>query len=176
MEKSKGKFIARIWSGAWLLTAAALLGKLLGAVYRIPLTRALGSHGMGMYQSVFPMYALLVTLAGGGLTAAVSKSVAEGEGESVLESALKLCLLFSVPLTVVVAFLSKIIASAAGAPSAVWAFLMLLPAVPLSGLSAVLRGYFQGRGNLTPSALGQLIEQTVKLAVDRKSTRLNSSH
>lgn len=151
--------------GAWLLTAAALLGKLLGALYKIPLTRALGAHGMGMYQSVFPSYALLVTLTGGGITAAVSKLTAEEEGRFDCVSAVLLTLCVSLPATVIAVFCARPLAMAAGAPSAVWAFVLLVLSVPLSAASAVLRGYFQGADKMMISALGQLVEQSVKLVV-----------
>lgn len=135
----------------------------MGALYRIPLTRVLGAHGMGMYQSVYPLYALLVTLCGGGLTAAVSKLVAEGE-ENALQTAFKTAFWFSVPLSFFVAALARFFAAAAGAPSAAAALVVLLPAVPISALCAALRGYFQGSGNMIPSAVGQCLEQAVKFA------------
>ncbi len=163
VPQKKVKYNPYLHGGAWLLTAAALLGKLLGAVYRIPLTRILGARGMGLYQSVFPTYVLLVTITGGGLTAAISKLVAESDGEFPLHAAVGYTLCFSLPVTLIAALLSRVIASAAGAPAAVWAFLALLPGVPVSAVCAVLRGRFQGMGNMRPSAWGQLIEQTVKL-------------
>ena len=101
-----------------MLTAAAIAGKCLGALYRIPLTRVLGAQGMGMFQSVFPLYALLVTVCGGGLTAAVSKLTAESEGRAALHTALKAALVVSLPLVAVAALLCRLIAAAAGAPAA----------------------------------------------------------
>ncbi len=157
---SKLKFLG----GAGVLTAAALAGKLIGALYRIPLTRIIGAQGMGMYQSVFPMYALLVTFTGGGLTAAVSKLVAENEGKEACAFATLFSLCVSVAAALVAAVFARNIANAAGAPQAATALLLLLPGVPLSAVCAVFRGYFQGNGNMYPSAFGQLIEQIAKLA------------
>ena len=62
--------------GAVVLSAGGFIAKILGAVYRIPLTNMLGSYGMGLYQLVFPMYSLVLTLSGVGFSMAVSKMVA----------------------------------------------------------------------------------------------------
>ena len=59
-----------------VLSAGGFIAKILGAVYRIPLTNMLGSYGMGLYQLVFPMYSLVLTLSGVGFSMAVSKMVA----------------------------------------------------------------------------------------------------
>lgn len=153
-----------VLGGAGILTAAALAAKILGALYRVPLTRVLGAHGMGLYQSVFPVYALIVTLAGGGLTAAVSKLIAEN-GEFTVKTGIGTALAFSVPLTLCALAVHRRIAEITGASEAALALGVLLPSVPVSAAAAVLRGYFLGSGHTGTSALGQLSEQAVKFAV-----------
>ena len=64
-------------SGALVLSLGGLLAKVLGALYRIPLTNILGSYGMGLYQLVFPLFSLLLTISTAGIPVAVSKLVAE---------------------------------------------------------------------------------------------------
>ena len=78
-QKSK-----RIVSGAALLLIGSVVAKMLGALYRIPLTNVLGAEGMGMYQLVFPVYALFMVLATAGIPTALSRTVAEkrATGES----------------------------------------------------------------------------------------------
>ena len=61
--------------GALLLTFGGIISKVLGAIYRIPLTNLLGTYAMGLYQLVFPLYGLLIT-AGLGFSIAVSRAVA----------------------------------------------------------------------------------------------------
>ncbi len=160
--KSKHAAI-KIMGGAGLLTLTALVSKILGAVYRIPLTRAVGAHGMGIYMAVFPSYALIVTLTGGGLTSAVSKITASSEDKTQCALFAKAALIFSVPVTLAAAVSSKFIAAASGAPEAAVALMILLSSVPVSSVCAVLRGYFQGLSDMKPSAIGQLTEQAVKL-------------
>ena len=53
-EKTKISVI----KGAIVVSSAGLIAKILGALYRIPLTNILQADGLGVYQTVFPIYAL----------------------------------------------------------------------------------------------------------------------
>ena len=57
MFSQKQSFI----KGAVIISAGGFISKLLGALYRIPLTRFLGGQGMGVYQMVYPLYCILLT-------------------------------------------------------------------------------------------------------------------
>src|SRR5450830_487178 len=70
---SKTSFV----KGAAILGIAGLLGKLIGALYRIPLTNIIGPEGMGFYQIAYPIYAFLVVISTAGLPTAISKMVSE---------------------------------------------------------------------------------------------------
>lgn len=48
--------------GAIIISVGGFIAKLLGAIYRIPLTNVLGGEGMGIYQMVYPLYCLLLTV------------------------------------------------------------------------------------------------------------------
>ena len=45
--------------GAAVIAAGGFIAKLIGALYRIPLTNLIGAEGMGMYQLVYPFYCLI---------------------------------------------------------------------------------------------------------------------
>ena len=47
--------------GALLLIIAAIVTKVVGAFYRIPLTNLIGAEGMGLYQIIFPLYHLYLS-------------------------------------------------------------------------------------------------------------------
>ena len=70
--------------GASVLATGSVVAKVIGALYRIPLTNVLGAEGMGMYQLVFPVFALFMVLSSAGVPTALSRIVAEkravGEG------------------------------------------------------------------------------------------------
>lgn len=151
--------------GAGVLAACSLIGKALGALYRLPLTTILGGEGMGEYQLVTSMYVLFFTLACGGLPAAVSRTVAADRGTPRLAlivagigaaSGLAFALIF-----VVFSPLFSIIQGNGGTVT----YLAVAPAIVFASLLAGLRGYFQGKGNLMPTSVSQIIEQAVKLTV-----------
>ena len=148
-----------------MLAACSLIGKALGALYRLPLTTILGGEGMGEYQLVTSMYVLFFTLACGGLPAAVSRTVAADRGTPRLAlivagigaaSGLAFALIF-----VVFSPLFSIIQGNGGTVT----YLAVAPAIVFASLLAGLRGYFQGKGNLMPTSVSQIIEQAVKLTV-----------
>lgn len=151
--------------GAGGLAACSLIGKALGALYRLPLTTILGGEGMGKYQLVTSMYVLFFTLACGGLPAAVSRTVAADRGTPRLAlivagigaaSGLAFALIF-----VALSPLFSIIQGNGGTVT----YLAVAPAIVFASLLAGLRGYFQGKGNLMPTSISQIIEQAVKLTV-----------
>lgn len=151
--------------GAGVLAACSLIGKALGALYRLPLTTILGGEGMGEYQLVTSMYVLFFTLACGGLPVAVSRTVAADRGTPRLAlivagigaaSGLAFALIF-----VALSPLFSIIQGNGGTVT----YLAVAPAIVFASLLAGLRGYFQGKGNLMPTSVSQIIEQAVKLTV-----------
>ena len=151
--------------GAGVLAACSLIGKALGALYRLPLTTILGGEGMGEYQLVTSMYVLFFTLACGGLPAAVSRTVAADRGTPRLAlvvagigaaSGLAFALIF-----VALSPLFSMIQGNGGTVT----YLAVAPAIVFASLLAGLRGYFQGKGNLMPTSVSQIIEQAVKLTV-----------
>ena len=73
--------------GSLLLTVSALLAKILGAFFKLPLTAVLGGTGMGYFSCAYglflPLYAIFVT----GLSTAVAKMVASYAGMNNMNSA-----------------------------------------------------------------------------------------
>ncbi|MDW7672698.1 MAG: oligosaccharide flippase family protein, partial [Bacillota bacterium] len=63
--------------GALFLGAAGILVKIMGALFRIPLGRAMGSEGMGFYQVGYTVYNFLLAFTYAGFPTAVSKLVSE---------------------------------------------------------------------------------------------------
>jgi len=68
---------SKFLKGAMILTAAGVVVKVLGAVYRIPLYGILGEVGMGLFMAVYPVYSMMLSISTAGVPVAVSKLVAE---------------------------------------------------------------------------------------------------
>ena len=77
MEKTGGVKKQSFMAGALLLGVSNILVKLIGTLYRIPMTNILGTEGMGIYQKAYPIYATLLVLSTSGIPTAISKTVSE---------------------------------------------------------------------------------------------------
>ena len=64
-----------IVKNAFILGLGTFIAKLMGAIYRVPLTKIIGSLGLGLYQMVFPVYALLLDFSGAGAPGALAKII-----------------------------------------------------------------------------------------------------
>ena len=156
---------------AGILAISVIFAKVLGAIYRIPLTSLIGEEGMGLYQFVYPVFALLLTLSGGAVPNAisitVSEKVANGDEEGakkVFSVALKLCFLIGLSGTALLAAIAYPI-SLLQSTDAFIGHVSIAPAILIVTLISAFRGWFMGHNNMVPSSISQITEGTVKLAV-----------
>lgn len=155
--------------GAAIIAAGGFIAKLLGALYRIPLTNLIGGHGMGLYQMVYPVYCLLLTVSATGIPSSIAKLTAEkiGGGNSaapVFKTAMKLFLLIGFFGSVLMAAIAPFLSRAQGSEEVMSGYFALAPSVLLVSAISVFRGYFQGKNDMLPTALSEICEQIVKIA------------
>ena len=156
--------------GAAVIAAGGFIAKLIGALYRIPLTNLIGAEGMGMYQLVYPFYCLLLTVSATGIPSSIAKLAAErrASGRSdlpVLKSALLLFLGIGGVGTLLMMALSPLLSGVQGSPELKSGYLALAPSVLLVSGISVFRGWFQGRNNMFPTAFSEVLEQIVKVGL-----------
>ena len=153
MASQDTKFV----KGAFILTAAGLVVKLIGAFYRIPLYSILGSEGIGLYQMGYPIYAILLTVSSSGLNVAISKVVAErwARGKKAgAAGAFRVSLVMMVVLGALgTAALYKgapwIAANMGHDPRATASIRAISPALFLASVLSAFRGWFQGIEEMT---------------------------
>lgn len=160
---------ANFIKGAFWIAFGGFAAKLLGALYRIPLTNLIGGYGLGLYQMIYPVYCMLLTFSATGVPSAVAKLTAEqiadgGDGRDVLRSAAKLFLCVGVAATLLMCALAFPLSAAQGTGAVVGGYFWLAPSVVFVSLLAVLRGWFQGRNDMFPTAASEIAEQLVKTA------------
>ncbi len=162
----------KIVSGAFLLGTGAFVAKLLGALYRVPLTYLLGGEGLGLYQMVFPVYTVLLDFSGAGVPNALSRLISsslDGEkdyyAKAYLNAGIKLFLWFGLAFSFVMFLFARPIAGLQGNVGAYLGYTFLSPAVLLVSLISCFRGYFQGQMDMKPTAISQVTEQLVKLTL-----------
>ena len=157
--------------GAFILSIAGAISKVLGAVYRIPLAYLIGAAGIGIYQKAYPIYTLILALATAGVPVAISALIASKEeqgvsGDSQKLFRLSLVILFSagVLLSLAVVLLSDFLANyVLRDPQTRLAIIAVAPAIFISGMMSVFRGYFQGHQMMLPTAISQVVEQLFRV-------------
>ncbi|WP_034551459.1 putative polysaccharide biosynthesis protein [Carnobacterium funditum] len=156
-------------NGAVLLSLAALIAKILSAVYRVPFQNIVGNTGFYVYQQVYPIYGIGMTIALSGLPVFLSKLIAEQKNEkrqtNLIKKVFMLLAVFSIFLFSLVFFGSDWIAQGMGdrqlspiIQSVSWLFL-LVPVLTTT------RGYFQGTFHMMPTAVSQVVEQVIRVTV-----------
>ena len=155
--------------GAFILTIASFIAKLLSAVYRVPFQNLVGDEGFYVYQQVYPIYGIAMTLALSGLPQFISKIVVSykqsAEQQTVLNSLYTQVLRWSVLLWAFIFFGSGWLATLMGDERlqmliqvVSFAFLLIPPL-------SFYRGYFQGQLVMVPTAISQVCEQFVRVGV-----------
>lgn len=159
--------------GAAILGAAGLLIKIIGAIYRIPLTNLIGTEGIGHYQPAYQVYLTLLVISLAGFPTAIARLVSEKRAQKnyqgahqVFQISLAGMFLGGLVTSVVVFLTSEWIASdLLGFSGSYYSMIALTPALLFVPIMSTFRGYFQGMQNMVPTALSQIIEQILRFIV-----------
>ena len=149
-----------------LLAVAGILVRLIGMVYRIPLSAIISDEGNGYYTSAFSIYTLLLILSSYSMPTAISKLISQNLAAKRFkntERVLRVSFIYASIMGAVMAFVlffgADAIAGALKKPFAAYALRALAPTVWIMAYLGLLRGYFQGMGNMIPTAISQILEQ-----------------
>ncbi|MBR6789117.1 MAG: polysaccharide biosynthesis protein [Clostridia bacterium] len=160
----------KFFRSALFLVIAGLIAKAIGALYKVPLVAVLGSEGVGVYQLVFPIYTILLTISSGGIPQAVSVQTAsalalggEGESRKILRVSLTFLSIIGIIGSLLMAVLGGNLARLQGNADATMAYVVLSPSVFLVCVLSAYRGWWQGNRDTFPTAISQLVEQLAKL-------------
>ncbi len=166
-RKKNGGRVGFIKGAVWI-AAGGFIAKIIGAVYRIPLTNLIGGRGLGLYQMIYPAYCLLLTVSATGIPSSIAKLTAERIGKNqstrpLFLRAMKLFVLIGLVGSVLLALIAPLLSAAQGSKEVVGGYYALAPAVVLVSAISVFRGWFQGRNEMSPTALSEILEQLVKV-------------
>ncbi|MCR5753431.1 MAG: polysaccharide biosynthesis protein [Acetatifactor sp.] len=153
---------------AAILGAAGLLVRVIGILYRSPLTSIISDEGNGYYSSAYNIYAIILLISSYSIPLAISKIIS---GKLALREYRNAHRVFISALlyVVVVGGIASLFAFI-GAPflvesNSVPALRVLAPTIFFSGLLGVLRGYFQAHSSMVQTSLSQILEQLVNAIV-----------
>lgn len=155
-------------TGTLILSAAGILCRIIGFLYRIFLSNAFGPESMGIYQMIGPISALCYSLSAAGIQTAISKLVAEHNHSRLSLSVFKFgtaCALFISACFCVLVYANADTISLFYLKESRCAPLLriLTLAMPFSVLHACLNGFFFGTKKVSIPAIGQLFEQLVRV-------------
>ena len=155
-----------------ILAIASLVSRVIGLVYRIPLTAIIGDHGNDYYSCAYEIYSLLLLISSYSLPMAVSKMVSarisNGEKQNayrVFNGAMIFALFTGTAACMIVFFGAEELTRLFKTPLGVYALQVLAPTLIIVAVLGVFRGFFQGMGTMIPSAVSQIIEQIVNAVV-----------
>ena len=158
--------------GISVLGAAGIICKVVGVLYRIPLSHIIGTDGLGLYQQVMPAYNLLLAITSAGIPVAISRMVSHyitmgepGNARRVFKTALKLLTVLGIVSTIILLLMSRTIAKWVKTPEGYQSYMCIAPSLFFVCIMSAFRGYMQGMRRMMPTAVSQLIEQVGKVAV-----------
>jgi stage V sporulation protein B len=155
------------------LSASSLVVRVMGFAYRVLLVRITGAEVVGVFQMSAPLLRLCATVVSLGLPVALSKTIAESlaKRDTVrVKNSFRVSFLFvlvnSLVATVFLLALAGFLSERALPDNRTRLAIIIMPiALVFTCASGIVRGYFHGQRNATPTAIAQVIEQCVRAAV-----------
>ena len=153
---------------AGILATAGIISRIIGLLYRSPLTGIIGDEGNGYYSFANNIYVIILLIASYSIPSAISKVIAGkmayGEYRDA-QKILKCAFVYVVVVGGAAAFFAYFAAPSLVVPNAVPVLRIFAPTIFFSGLLGVLRGYFQAHKTMVPTSVSQILEQMVNAAV-----------
>lgn len=172
-RKSTGRKESNFVVQGSILAVAGIVVRLIGILYRVPMTNIIGDEGMGYYSTAFNVYNIMLILSSYSLPLAVSKMVsarmAKGQYRNSVR-VLKAALVYATVVGGLACFITWNFAgffatTAFNTPFCVYALKTLAPTIWIMAYLGVLRGFFQGHGTMIPTAISQIFEQIVNAVI-----------
>ncbi len=156
-----------------ILAATSLIARIIGVVYRIPLTNLIGDEGMGYYGYAFNIYNIALILSSYSLPLAVSKLVAARDAKKqyrnsymVFMCSLGFAIAAGTLFSLIIYFGADFLAGTFfNLPAVAIPLKVLAPTILVFAIMGVLRGFFQGKKTMLPTSFSQIVEQIVNAVI-----------
>lgn len=160
-----------IIKGTFILTMTGFATRFMGFFYRIFLSHTFGEEGVGLYQLVFPIYALCFSLTCAGIELALSRCIAarmthgkRKEARELLYTSLFLTVTASLAVTLVLQrYALPIAESFLHEPRCADLLIILSYAFPFASVHSCICGYYFGLKQTGIPAVSQFVEQTARI-------------
>ena len=158
------------FSGVAVLTFTNVLNKVVGMLFRIPISNILGDSGMAYFNAAYHIFVWFYMISTGGLPLAVSILVSEArfrgnreEIKRIYSLTLKMFIVIGTLGTAVMMLLSHQFAFLNGVAGSYLSIIAVAPTLFLVCVASAMRGYFQGFQEMRPTAVSQIMETLGKL-------------
>ena len=174
MEERKKQ---NLLTGAGVLAIATILVKLIGALYKIPLTNLMTVEGYAYFQGAYAVYNPLYAISMAGLPVAVSKLVSQNvqagrmrDAQNIFRVSRRLFLAVGLIGTILLAAIAVPYSNFVGSHMNFVSILTIAPCILFCCQMSSFRGYYEGLKNMTPTGVSQVIEAAIKLVVGLAAT------
>lgn len=156
-----------------ILAVASIMVRLIGLVYRIPMTEIIGDEGNTYYSSAYSVYSILLLLSSYSLPVVVSKMVSARiavkeykNAHRVFKCALAFAFIMGLIFSLLCFFGADFFVNVViHSPMSATSLKVLAPTILIVAVLGVLRGYFQGMSTNVPTAISQILEQVFNAVV-----------
>ncbi len=156
--------------GVATLTIATVIVKIIGAFFKIPLANIIGGVGMSYFSTAYDIFTPLYSIIVSGLGIAMARLIAESTAKrdiceefAVLKSAKVFFFILGIVCSLLLYFCAMPLVKTIGNKAAYFSVLAIIPSILTSCISSIYRGYYQGKSNMRPTAISQVIEAVTKL-------------
>lgn len=171
-RNSNNDITGTLMKGAGILAIAGIASKILGAVFRIPLTNMIGAEGQSYYGAAYPVYQFFYMITTAGAPVAIARMVSARvavkdyiNAKKTYVTALRVMTVISLISFALCFFGAHRIAVMMGNPGATISIKAISITLLFAPVVAALRGYFEGYQNMKPTAVSQIGEQIIRVVI-----------
>lgn len=153
---------------AGILAMASMIVRVIGLLYRAPLTAIIGDEGNGYYGTAYNIYTIILMVSSYSMPSAISKLMAQKLAVGEYRNAnrvFRCALTYGVLVGLVGSGLLFFGARFLVPNVAVCVLQVFAPTVFLFGILGSMRGYFQARGSMVQTSVSQILEQLANAVV-----------
>ncbi len=149
-----------------ILFFSMLISKIIGAIFKIPLTNIIGGIGMAYYSSAYSLYTPVFALTASAIPTVIISEVARNAACSRYRNISKIIKISFIMFGIIgiigtvlmIAFAKPFAEYVANSPESFYSIIAISPSVFLCCISSVLKGYYEGLCNMVPTAVSQIAE------------------
>ena len=164
---------SNILKGTLVLTLAGFATRVIGFLYKIFLSKVMGTEWLGIYQLVFPVYGIAFTIYATGIQTAISRLIAAEMGRrnhKNIGKILRSGILLSISIALILSFLLYKFSDTVALhfllePRSASSLRILALVFPFCGITSCINGYYYGLKKAGVPASTQLIEQIIRVIV-----------